>query len=336
MTEPVLDVDGLHVTYRVSGSAHTAVRDVSLQVAPGEILGVVGESGSGKSTLASAILGLLPPGGSITSGTVTACGSDVTSLDDEGLRRLRGPGVAMIFQDPFTSLNPAFTVGYQLVIAQAAHDSDGSKRDHRHRAQEMLGEVGIPDPAAAMRAHPHELSGGQRQRVMIALALLLRPQLLIADEPTSALDVTMEAQILRLLRWLRDEHGTSILYVSHDLGSVAQLCDRVTIMYGGRMVESAPTESLFDKPEHPYTSALLDAVPSWRRRVDRLATIPGAPPSLTATIPGCVFAPRCDAARDACTQGDPPLVEVGSHVARCLIPDANSAYHTQQPGGTHD
>ncbi|MDN5856209.1 MAG: ATP-binding cassette domain-containing protein, partial [Actinomycetia bacterium] len=187
MTESVLDVDALHVSYRVSGSAHNAVRDVSLQVAPGEILGVVGESGSGKSTLAAAIPGLLPPGGSITSGTVTACGSEVTSLNDEELRRLRGPGVAMIFQDPFTSLNPAFTVGHQLVIAQAAHDSDGSKREHRRRAQEMLGEVGIPDPTAAMRAHPHELSGGQRQRVMIALALLLKPQLLIADEPTSAL-----------------------------------------------------------------------------------------------------------------------------------------------------
>ena len=242
----------------------------------------------------------------------------------------------MIFQDPFTSLNPAFTVGYQLVIAQAAHDGDGSKRELRHRAQDMLGEVGIPDPGAAMRAHPHELSGGQRQRVMIALALLLRPKLLIADEPTSALDVTMEAQILRLLRWLRDEHGTSILYVSHDLGSVAQLCDRVTIMYGGRMVESAPTESLFAEPQHPYTRALLDAVPSWRRRVDRLSTIPGSPPSLTESLPGCVFAPRCDAVRGACTQGDPALVEVGSHIARCLIPDPSSAYHTQQPGSAHE
>ena len=336
MSEPVLEIDGLHVSYRVSGKAYTAVRDVSLQVEPGEILGVVGESGSGKSTLASSIIGLLPPGGSVSSGTIVVCGSDVSALEGEELRRLRGPGVAMIFQDPFTSLNPAFTIGHQLVIAQAAHDNAGSKRDHRRLAEDMLGEVGIPDPAAVMRAHPHELSGGQRQRTMIALALLLKPQLLIADEPTSALDVTTEAQILRLLRWLRDEHGTSILYVSHDLGSVAQLCDRVSIMYGGRIVENAPAASLFNEPAHPYTRALLDAVPSWRRQRERLATIPGSPPSLTESLPGCVYAPRCAQARDACCQGDPPLITVGSHTVRCLIPDAESAYHQQPQRSAHE
>ncbi|MGH3360463.1 MAG: ABC transporter ATP-binding protein [Nocardioidaceae bacterium] len=333
MSGDVLDISDLRVSYRVDGRDVTALHDIDLRVEPGEIVGVVGESGCGKSTLAAAILRLLPPGGSISAGSIHACGSDVATLDDEGLRRLRGPGAAMIFQDPFTSLNPSFTIGHQLSIVQAAHESGrASTREHRKRAQEMLGEVGIPDPAAALRAHPHELSGGQRQRVMIAMALLLRPRLLVADEPTSALDVTMEAQILNLLRWLRDEHGTSILFVSHELGSVAQLCDRVTIMYGGRVVESAATEPLYGSPAHPYTQALLAAVPSWRRRVDNLATIPGRPPSLTESLPGCVFAPRCPSVRDACTRAEPPLIEVGDGLARCLIHDPASDYHKETEG----
>lgn len=329
----VLRISDLRVAYRVDGKSRTALHDINLAVRPGEIVGVVGESGCGKSTLAASILRLLPPGGAITAGTIDACGSDVGSLDDAGLRRLRGPGAAMIFQDPFTSLNPAFTIGHQLLIVQAAHERDRrAKRKYKQRAEEMLTEVGIPDAASVLRAHPHELSGGQRQRVMIAMALLLKPRLLIADEPTSALDVTMEAQILNLLRWLRDEHGTAILFVSHDLGSVAQLCDRVTIMYGGRVVERAPTEHLYASPAHPYTRALLAAVPSWRNRVDELATIPGRPPSLTDELPGCVFAPRCSYVRDACTSVEPRLLEADSVQVRCLLHEPESAYHRQPEG----
>ncbi|UPK75252.1 ABC transporter ATP-binding protein [Nocardioidaceae bacterium SCSIO 66511] len=328
-TRPALQVRDLGVAYRMAGRQYAALRDIDLDVGPGEIMGVVGESGCGKSTLAAAILGILPPGGSITAGTVDVCGTDVAAIGGEELRRLRGPGASMIFQDPFTSLNPAFTVGYQLCIVQAAHDTGGSRREQRRLAQATLTEAGIPDAAAAMAAHPHELSGGQRQRVMIAMALLLKPKLLIADEPTSALDVTMEAQILTLLRKLRDDHGTAIVFVSHDLGSVAQLCDAVTIMYGGRVVESAPTGQLYASPQHPYTRALLEAVPSWRRRVDNLATILGRPPSLTDELPGCVFAPRCGAVRDACTAAEPALLPAGGGVARCLIHDPESEYRAQ-------
>lgn len=328
---PALAIRGLRVTYRVSGRPRTALRDIDLDVRPGEIVGLVGESGCGKSTLAAAVLGLLPPGGSISTGTVSVGGKDVANLTGEELRRLRGPGAAMIFQDPFTSLNPAFTIGHQLCLVQSAHQTGGSRREQRRLAQAMLTEAGIPDCEAVMRSHPHALSGGQRQRVMIAMALLLKPELLVADEPTSALDVTTEREILGLLRRLRDDHGTAIVFVSHDLGSVAQLCDRVTIMYGGRVVESAATNDLYSSPQHPYTRALLDAVPSWRRRVDNLATIPGRPPSLTDELPGCVFAPRCAATRHACTLAEPALVPAGNGLARCLIHDPGSDYHAAPP-----
>jgi len=328
MTSPVLDIAGLEATYRVGGTERRALHGVDLQVAPREIVGVVGESGCGKSTLASAILRLLPPGGRITRGRITVDNQPVLELDTEQMRRIRGPGAAMIFQDPFTSLNPAFTVGYQLGLACSSHASDGASTSQLQAdVVGALHRVGIPDPERAAQAHPHQLSGGQRQRVMIAMALLLRPRLLIADEPTSALDVTLEAQILRLLRELRDEHGTAILFVSHDLGSVAQLCDRVTIMYAGRVVESNGVGSLYATPAHPYTRALLAAAPTWRRDGDELATIPGRPPSLTAPPPGCAFAPRCRDARQVCEAGEPSLVPAAGGTARCLIHDPASAYH---------
>jgi peptide/nickel transport system ATP-binding protein len=328
MTGAALDIAGLEVTYRVAGTERRALHGVDLQVEPGEIVGVVGESGCGKSTLASAILRLLPPGGRIAGGRITVGDNPVLELDREQLRRIRGPGAAMIFQDPFTSLNPAFTIGYQLGLAQRSHAGDGASTSQLQAdVVDALQRVGIPDPERATRAHPHQLSGGQRQRVMIAMALLLRPRLLIADEPTSALDVTLEAQILRLLRELRDEHGTAILFVSHDLGSVAQLCDRVAIMYAGRVVESNGVGSLYAAPAHPYTRALLAAAPTWRRDDDELATIPGRPPSLTAPPPGCAFAPRCREARQVCEEGEPSLVPAAGGTARCLIHDPDSAYH---------
>ena len=316
-----VEIEDLSVTYRIDGRPCPALHGVSLTVGDGEILGLVGESGCGKSTLAGAILRLLPSGGAVSGGRVTVDGQDVFGLEDEDLRRFRGGRAAMIFQDPFTSLNPSFTVGKQMDLVQRVHATDASADTRREAARAVLGEVGLPDPAAVLRAYPYQLSGGQRQRVMIALALLLRPAVLIADEPTSALDVTTQAQILALLRWLRDEHGTAILFVSHDLGSVAQLCDRVAVMYAGRTVETAAVADLFAAPEHPYTRALLGAVPSWRRRAEELVTIPGRPPGLATPIEGCAFAPRCPHAHAACTAADPPLVRLGERTVRCVLPE---------------
>jgi len=317
---PAVAIEDLTVTYRIDGRPRPALHDVSLTVGDGEILGLVGESGCGKSTLAGAVLKLLPPGGEVAGGSVTVDGHDVFALSPEELRRFRGGRAAMIFQDPFTSLNPSFTVGKQIALVQRVHDADSSAAARRERALGVLGEVGLPDPATVLRAYPYQLSGGQRQRVMIALALLLRPAVLIADEPTSALDVTTQAQILALLRWLRDEHGTAILFVSHDLGSVAQLCDRVAVMYAGRTVETADVADLFAAPQHPYTRALLGAVPSWRRRAEELVTIPGRPPSLTDPPDGCAFAPRCPHAGPACASA-PPLIELAGRTVRCVLPE---------------
>lgn len=323
-----LDVRNLDVTYRVGGRRVEALHEIDLRIRESEIVGVVGESGCGKSTLAAAVLNLLPAGGQVVGGEIVVGGKDLTQLGHEELRQMRGPGAAMIFQDPFTSLNPSFTVGQQLKMVQDAHAQQRpARKAHWKRAEEALSEIGIPDPAAAMKAHPHELSGGQRQRVMIAMAVLLKPHLLIADEPTSALDVTTEAQILELLRWLRDEHGTSIMYVSHDLGSVAQLCDRVAIMYAGRIVESADTGQLFSDPTHPYTRALLATVPSWRHRSERLRTIPGRPPALTERADGCTFADRCEFVRPPCRVAEPALIDLGHVDVRCLRFDPNSDYH---------
>ncbi|MGH8920191.1 MAG: ABC transporter ATP-binding protein, partial [Actinomycetes bacterium] len=316
-------------TLRRSRDFVHAVDGVSLEVRQGETLGLVGETGCGKSTLASSVLRLLPAGGEVVGGSVTVAGQDVYALDQPALRRFRGGTAAMIFQDPFTSLSPSFTVGWQLGLVQRMHRSDSSHKAtgtrkassrfaRRAAALAALDEVGLPDPGAVLRAYPHQLSGGQRQRVMIAMALQLRPKVLVADEPTSALDVTTQAQILHLLRRLRDKYNTTILYVSHDLGSVAQLCDRVAVIYAGRVVETAPVTDLFATPRHPYTRALLRANPSWRRRSDEPVTIPGRPPSLTDPADGCAFAPRCTYTEPDCLVGEPALVELADSDVRCL------------------
>jgi oligopeptide/dipeptide ABC transporter ATP-binding protein len=313
----VLEIAGLSVSYRVRGRRRTALHDISLTVAAGEILGLVGESGCGKSTLANAVLRLLPAGGEVTGGAITVAGAAVLSLDDTALRGYRGETAAMIFQDPFTSLNPSFPIGTQLSLVQRAHGKRGARRTDQLAA---LAEVGLPDPESVMRAYPHHLSGGQRQRVMIAMALLLRPTLLVADEPTSALDVTTQAQILELLRALRDTHGTTILFVSHDLGSVAQLCDRVAVMYAGRIVETGQVDALFAAPRHPYTRALLAAIPSWRNTAE-LVTIPGQPPNLAEPAQGCAFAPRCAHSVDVCIAAPPPLLPLEGGQVACVLPE---------------
>jgi peptide/nickel transport system ATP-binding protein len=330
MTGPLLEVDRLGISYHVRGGRLQALSDVTFAVEAGEIVGVVGESGCGKSTLASALLQLLPPNGDISSGRVSLRGRDLSSLSGDEMRDLRGRELAMIFQDPLTSLNPVFTIGRQMMDVQRAHRRDSGRGELRRRAIELLGDVGIPDAEQRLGDYPHQFSGGMRQRIMIAMALLLEPALLIADEPTSALDVTLEAQIVELLRRLRESHGTAILFVSHDLGVVSNVCDRVIVMYAGRAVEQGTTEQIFAQPRHPYTQALLAAVPSARLRGGRLATIPGRVPSLSALPPGCAFNPRCPLAQDACRSEVPRDLRLddGARVL-CHIYDPESAYRSE-------
>jgi oligopeptide/dipeptide ABC transporter ATP-binding protein len=332
MSEPLLQVIDLDVVYRVREGELKALREVSFEVQPGEILGVVGESGCGKTTVSSALMRLLPPNGEITGGQVLFRGSDLLRFREEEMRELRGRELAMIFQDPLTSLNPTFTIGTQMIDVEKAHLRGRSDGDAlRTRALEMLEQVGLPDVADRIGDYPHQFSGGMRQRIMIAMALMLEPALLIADEATSALDVTLEAQILELLRRLRETHGTAILFISHDLGVVAQLCDRVVVMYAGRVVEHGDVFATFERPRHPYTKALLAAIPSHLRRGDPLAAIPGRVPSLSALPPGCAFADRCANARSVCFETEPGLSAADGTLVRCHIYDSLSGYETAAP-----
>ena len=325
----LLDVDGLEVTYWKDNEPLRALQDVSFQVKPGEILGIVGESGCGKSTLSAALMRLLPQNGEITGGSIRLGDRELAELSPAELRKVRGREMAMIFQDPLTSLNPTFRIGTQLMDAQRAHLGKGRGRrgrELRHRAIETLTEVGIPDAEERLDRFPHEFSGGMRQRIMIALALLLQPALLIADEPTSALDVTLQAQILQLLRRLQREHGTAIIFISHDLGVIAQLCDRVVVMYAGQAVEEGSVTTLFERPLHPYTQALLAAVPSSSSRGERLATIPGRVPSLVDLPDGCRFADRCPHVQPVNREGVPRYVPVDGRHVRCNMYDPQSGY----------
>ena len=337
VTEALLEVEGLEVRYHVRGGALQALSDVSFSVAPGEILGVVGESGCGKSTLSSALLRLLPPNGEISAGRIRLKGRDLLELSGEEMRRLRGSELVMIFQDPLTSLNPTFTVGTQMVDVQKAHLGKGATSGDalRRRAMELLEQVGIPDVRDRLGDYPHQFSGGMRQRIMIASALMLEPALLIADEPTSALDVTLEAQIVELLKRLRETHGTAIIFISHDLGVVSQICDRIVVMYAGRAVEEGDVLSIFERPRHPYTQALLAAIPSHRRRGEPLASIPGRVPSLSALPLGCKFVERCPHARTTCHEHEPELKPAEGGQVRCFIYDPSSGYDASpSPGGT--
>ena len=328
MTEPLLEIHDLNVAYHADRGALPALRDVSLDLAGGEVVGIVGESGCGKSTLSMTILRLLPPNGEIVSGSMRYRGRDIVGMSTEQVRALRGSEISMIFQDPLTSLNPTFTVWSQLRDAVLAHPGTaaGGRGDVRRRAVEALSDVGIADPADRLADYPHQFSGGMRQRIMIAASLLLQPAMLIADEPTSALDVTLQAQILSLLARLRREHGTAILFISHDLGLVAQLCDRVVVMYCGQVVESGNVLDVYERPRHPYTRALLSSIPSRDRRGERLAAIRGRVPSLSALPPGCSFNDRCRYADAVCREHDPRLIDDGSHSARCLAYDPDSGH----------
>jgi oligopeptide/dipeptide ABC transporter ATP-binding protein len=323
----LLQVAGLDVTYHADSGAVAALQDVNLTAKRGEIVGIVGESGCGKSTLSAALLGLLPPTGEVTSGVAHYENRDLFSLSPEDRRSLRGSEISMVFQDPLTSLNPTLTIGTQMRDVLRAHSRGGSRRaETRWTMVEALERVGIPDARTRLGAYPHEFSGGQRQRVMIAMALLLEPALLIADEVTSALDVTLEAQILQLLCDLRDERGTTILLITHDLGVVAQVCDRVIVMYAGRTVEDAEASDMFHHPLHPYTQALLSSIPSRRWRGQELPTISGRVPSLAELPPGCTFADRCPHAQSVCRASNPRYVERSGHRVRCHPYDPDSEY----------
>ncbi|MEN8143468.1 MAG: ABC transporter ATP-binding protein [Gemmatimonadota bacterium] len=315
----VLSVRDLRTYFHTDDGEARAVDGVSFDLADGEILALVGESGCGKSVTAMSILRLIatPPGEIMSGSSVRLRGQELLALGEDEMRQVRGGQIAMIFQEPMTSLNPLMRVGEQIAEAIRAHSSD-VKEAVRGRVLELLERVGIPDPGTRYRAYPHQLSGGMRQRVMIAMALSCRPAVLIADEPTTALDVTIQAQILELVRGLRDEIGMAILFVTHDLGVVAETADRVAVMYAGRIVEEASVADLFQRPRHPYTEGLLRAVPN-PQSPDALMSIPGAVPSPFERMPGCRFAPRCQYAWERCTASEPPPVEDGPTTVRCWL-----------------
>ena len=333
---PLLEVRDLTVCFPGTGvsrapspaktptaSAVPAVRDLTFTILPGEVLGLVGESGSGKSVTSLAIMGLLPHLAAVSGNVLFQDGgtlSDLLQVSPDVMRRLRGSSIAMIFQEPMTALNPVMRVGNQVAEAVQAHDKV-SKSEAWQRALQALRDVAIPEPEQRARSYPHQLSGGMRQRVMIAMAIVNRPQLLIADEPTTALDVTIQAQILELLRDLRKKFGLSMLFISHDLAVVSQVADRVAVMYAGNLVELGAVDEIFRSPAHPYTRGLLRAVPTLNTdRADPLATIEGSVPSLAALPPGCPFEPRCEHRVPLCAAGLPGLAEVApGHWARCPV-----------------
>ena len=318
MEEPTLAIRGLRAAFPGRTGLVTAVDGVDLTVPHGTIVGLVGESGCGKSVTALSVMGLLPPPGRVLEGRLRFAGQDLLTLSPKAWRKLRGDRMAMIFQDPMTSLNPVYSVGRQVAEVLRLHRGL-TRPQARQQTIDLFRQVGIPDPAARYDAYPRQLSGGLRQRVMIAMAMACHPQLLIADEPTTALDGTIQAQILRLMDQLRRDHGTAVLLITHNMGVVAQVCDLVYVMYAGQIVEAAETFSLFAAPRHPYTLGLLRAIPSLETERERLDTIPGVVPDLADPPPGCRFCPRCAWAGPECAQAMPPLTDRGEgHLVRCF------------------
>lgn len=318
MTAPLLEVKNLKVEFPTRHGLLTAIDDVSFSIAPGEVLGVVGESGAGKSITGTAIIGLLEPPGRIASGEILLNGKRIDNLSYDQMRAIRGREIGAIFQDPLTSLNPLYTVGRQLTETIQTHlhlSGDAARK----RAVELLAETGIPAPDKRVDQYPHQFSGGMRQRVVIALALAANPKLLIADEPTTALDVSIQAQIIQLIKKLCREHGTAVMLVTHDMGVIAETADRVAVMYAGRVAEIGPVAQVIHHPQHPYTRGLMGSIPKMDADVPRLAQIDGAMPRLNAIPAGCAFNPRCPQVFDRCTRERPDLLPAGTTQAACWL-----------------
>lgn len=324
VTPPLLQVKSLQVAFRTRAGTVPVIRDLSFSVAGGETLGIVGESGCGKSMTALSIMRLVPiPPGRIAGGRILLDGEDLLSVSQKRMRRLRGNRIGMIFQEPMTSLNPVFTIGDQIIEAVQWHEALGRAAAHQ-RAIDALRAVGIPAPEDRVHEYPHQLSGGMRQRAMIAMAIVCTPDLLIADEPTTALDVTVQAQIFDLLRQIQHDTGSGMILITHDMGAIAEMADRVVVMYAGRAVESGPVRRILKGPGHPYTQGLIRCVPHLRADIgeerDELEEIPGMVPALTAIGAGCAFADRCPVAMDRCHHETPPDFALGQdHMAACWL-----------------
>ncbi len=317
MSTPVLDIRDLSVSYHTDRGLLRALRNINMQIHAGRIVGIVGESGCGKSTLISAIIRLLAPNAQIESGSILFRGNDLLTLDPEAMRALRGDEISMVFQDPMTSLNPVMSIGRQMTDIQ--YRDNRSKAEKLARAAGMLARVGIADAAEQLKRYPHHLSGGMRQRVAIAMALMAEPALLIADEPTTALDATLEVQIIERLQQLQRDFGCAILFISHHLGVIAELCDEVVVLYAGEVVESGATRDVFLKPRHPYTRKLLECDPARIEKATRnLPVIAGQLPDLAEVPDGCVFRSRCDVAIDLCVR-ERPTLEGNDHCAACHV-----------------
>ncbi|MFB9146771.1 ABC transporter ATP-binding protein [Halomonas alkalicola] len=318
--EPVLSVRHLRVEFPTRHATLVALDDVSFDIAPGEVLGVVGESGAGKSMTGNAVIQLLEPPGHIAGGEIHLAGRRIDDLAEEDFVPLRGRHIGMIFQDPLTSLNPLFSIGDQLVETIRAHLPMNEKQA-RARAVSLLTEVGIPAPETRLDSYPHQFSGGMRQRVVIALALAAEPELIIADEPTTALDVSVQAQILALLKRVCAERGAAVMLVTHDMGVIAETADRVAVMYAGRLIEIGPVNEVIRRPQHPYSEGLMASIPGLAERRERLYQIEGAMPRLAAIPPGCAFNPRCPHAAERCRRERPELLPAGTSRAACWLHD---------------
>jgi peptide/nickel transport system ATP-binding protein len=321
MTAPLLEVRNLRVEFPTRRGTLLAVDDISFSIAPGEVLGVVGESGAGKSLTGAAVIGLLEPPGRIARGEVKLAGLRIDNLPPDEMRKVRGREIGAIFQDPLTSLNPLYTVGQQLTETITTH-LHMSQQQARGRAIELLAATGIPAPERRIDHYPHQFSGGMRQRVVIALALAAEPKLVIADEPTTALDVSIQAQIIQLLKTLCREKKTAVMLITHDMGVIAETADRVAVMYAGRIAEIGPVAEVIHRPQHPYTTGLMGSIPSMEHETERLTQIEGSMPRLTEIPPGCAFHPRCEKAFARCSRERPELMPAGTSQAACWLHDA--------------